>query len=81
MLNNLSSARANVGSFLQSVDYAAASVDSAVQNQEAARSTLQDTDFAEASTERSIASLQNNVALALAAQGNRLSPALLQLVG
>ncbi len=80
-LNKITSVRADVGSFLQSVDYAAANIDSAIANQEAARSTLQDTDFAEAATQQSQASLQQNVALALAAQGNRLTPALLQLVG
>ncbi|MEQ1706475.1 MAG: flagellin [Rickettsiales bacterium] len=80
-LNKITSGRADVGSFLQSVDYAAASIDSAIANQEAARSTLQDTDFAEASSQQSQATLQQNIALALAAQGNRLTPALLQLVG
>lgn len=80
-LNKITSGRANVGSFLQSVDYAASNIDSAIANQEAARSTLQDTDFAEAATDQSQATLQQNVALALAAQGNRLTPALLQLVG
>lgn len=80
-LNKIIGVRADVGSFLQSVDYAAASIDSAIANQEAARSTLQDTDFAEAATQQSQASLQQNAALAVAAQGNRLTPALLQLVG
>ncbi|MEK6746764.1 MAG: flagellin [Pseudomonadota bacterium] len=80
-LNKVTSGRADAGSFLQSVDYAAASIDSAIANQEAARSTLQDTDFAEASSQQSQATLQQNIALALAAQGNRLTPALLQLVG
>lgn len=80
-LNKITGGRANVGSFLQSVDYAAASIDSAIANQEAARSTLQDTDFAEASSQQSQVTLQQNIALALAAQGNRLTPALLQLVG
>jgi flagellin len=81
VISKLTGARASVGSFLESVDYAAASIDSAVANQEAARSTLSDADFADAATNSSQATLQNNVALALAAQGNRLSPALLQLVG
>lgn len=80
-LGKITSAQANVGSFLQSTDYAAASVESAIANQEAARSTLQDTDFAEAASQQSQATLQQNVALAIAAQGNRLTPALLQLVG
>lgn len=80
-INKITGIRANVGSFLQSLDYAAANVDSAIANQEAARSILQDTDFAEASTDRSQATLQQNAAIAIAAQGNRLTPALLKLVG
>jgi len=80
-LSKITGIRADVGSFLQSVDYAAASIDSAVANQEAARSTLQDTDFAEVSSQKSQATLQNNAAIALAAQGNRIPVALLQLVG
>lgn len=80
-LNKLTSVRSSIGSFLQSTDYAAANIDTAIANQEAARSTLQDTDFADAATQQSQAILQQNVALAIAAQGNRLSPALLQLVG
>lgn len=80
-LNKVSATRADVGSFLQSTDYAAATIDTIAANQEAARSTLQDSDFAQAATEKSQASLQNNVAISIAAQGNRLSPALLQLIG
>lgn len=80
-LNKITSGRAGVGSFLGSTDYAAANIEAAIANQEAARSTLQDTDFAEAATDQSQATLQQNVSLALAAQGNRLTPALLQLVG
>lgn len=80
-LDKITGVRANIGSFLQSIDYAAASIDSAIANQEAARSTLQDTDFAESSSQQSQAILGQNAALAIAAQGNRLTPALLQLVG
>jgi flagellin len=80
-INNITSVRANIGSFLQSTNYVAASIDSAIANQEAARSTLQDTDFADASTQNSQAVIQQNAALAILAQGNRLTPALLKLVG
>jgi flagellin len=79
-LNKITDVRATIGSFEKVVDVAAASIDTAVANQEAARAILQDADFAEASTQFSLASLQRNAGLALAAQGNRLSPALLQLV-
>jgi flagellin len=80
-LSSITSTRANVGSFLKTMDYAAASVDSAVFNQDAARSSLQESDFADAASSQSQATLQNNAALAIAAQGNRLPSALLQLVG
>jgi flagellin len=79
-LGKINSASANTGSFLQAVDYAAASIDSAAFNQEAARSVLQDADFTEAASQQSQAALKQNAALAIAAQGNRLTPALLQLV-
>lgn len=79
-LDKLTAANAGVGSFLQSADYAAANIETAIANQDAARSTLQDTDFAEAATQQSQASLQQNAAIAIAAQGNRLTPAILQLI-
>lgn len=80
-MDKIAATRADVGSFLQSIDYAAASVDSAIFNQEAARSTLQDTDFTEAASQKSQATLQSNAAIALSAQGNRIPYGLLQLLG
>jgi flagellin len=78
--DKIASANANVGSFLQSANYAAANIETAIANQDAARSSLQDTDFAEAATQQSQASLQQNAAIAVAAQSNRLTPAILQLI-
>lgn len=80
-LNQVTGARAGIGAFQQATDFAAANVDSAIVNQEAAHSTLSDTDLAQASTESSQAEIQKNASIALAAQGNRLTPALLQLIG
>jgi flagellin len=80
-LRTAAGARAEVGSFQQSLNFVGASIDSAVINQEAARAILQDTDFAEASTQFSLADLQQKASIALAAQGNRLSPNLLKLIG
>lgn len=76
----LTSARAQVGSFAKTLDYAAASVDSAVANQEAARSLLSDADFLDAATQSQQAQVQRNAQLSLAAQTNKLPSALLQLV-
>ncbi len=76
----LGNARAAVGDFAQAVEYAGANVDSALYNQDAARAFLNDADFAEGATGFSLASLQNNASIALAAQGNRLAPSMLELL-
>ena len=76
----ISTARASVGSFEQTLNYAAATIDSATINQQAAQSLLSDADFLEAATESQNAQVQRNAQLSLAAQGNRLPAALLQLV-
>ena len=79
-IGKVTETRVSIGTFEQTLDYAAANIDSAVANQEAARSVLSDADFLEAVTESNAATLQRNAAIALAAQGNRLSPQLLKLV-
>lgn len=76
----LSTARASVGAFQQTLNFASASVDTAIVNQEAARSLLSDTDFLEAVSESQQAQVQRNAQLSLIAQTNRLPPALLQLI-
>jgi len=80
-LNQVTSARTNIGAFQKSVNFAAANVDSAVANIESAQAQLTDTDLGLESTNNSLAEVQRNAAIALAAQGNRLAPQLLQLVG
>jgi flagellin len=77
---NISEARASVGSFQQTLNYAAATIDSAAINQQAAQSLLSDADFLHVVTESQNAQIQRNAQLSLAAQGNRLPAALLQLV-
>lgn len=80
-LSQVGQAGATVASFQQNVNYAAATVDSASFNQEAAISNLSDTDFANAASQLSLANIQQNLSTALAAQGNLLNPALLNLIG
>ena len=81
-LDKVTAVRSNIGAFEKTLEYAAASIDSAVFNQEAARSILQDTDFAEGSTQLSLLNIQRNASLALQAQGNKLAPNLLgKLIG
>jgi flagellin len=77
---NIATARASVGAFAQTLNYAAATIDSATINQQAAQSLLSDADFLDAATESQNAQVQRNAQLSLAAQGNRLPAALLQLV-
>lgn len=79
-LGKVTQTRAGIGAFQQATNYAAANIDSVFSNLQAASSVLSDTDFAQASTNASLANIQNNAALALLAQGNRLTPALLKLV-
>ena len=79
--NQITGTEANVGSFQQTLNFAAANVDSAITNQQAAQSSISETDFAAASTQSSLADVQYNAAIAVAAQANNLNPALLQLVG
>lgn len=76
----ITAARASVGSFQQTLNYSAATIDTVAANLEAARSSLDDADFLEASTLSNQATVQRNAQLSLAAQGNRLPAALLKLV-
>jgi len=76
----IATARANVGAFQQTLNYASASIDSAIVNQEAARSLLSDSDFFDSATQSQQSQVQRNAQLSLAAQTNRLPAALLQLV-
>ncbi len=80
-LDRATGTRAALGAFERSLNFAAANIDSAIANQEAARSVLQDTDFGEASTELSVANIQRNASIAIQAQGNNLAPNLLRLIG
>jgi len=76
----LLSAQANIGSFSESLDYAAASLQSAIFNQDAARAEISDADFADAATQLALANVQRNIQLAVAAQSNKLPPRILDLL-
>ncbi len=79
-INTVTSQRADVGSFQSALDYAAANVDSAIQNQEAARAALEDTDIAQESINNALLMVQRQAQIATLAQNNRLSANLLRLV-
>jgi flagellin len=78
--NTVTSTRADIGAFQQGLDFASATIDVAIQNQEAARSELADTDIAAISTENAQARVQQQASISLLAQTNRLSGNLLTLL-
>lgn len=78
--DTLLSTQSDIGSFAQTLDFAAASIESALFNQEAARSELMDTDIAETSTELALLNVRRDAAFALQAQTNKLPPTLLDLI-
>lgn len=79
-IDTLTSQRADVGAFQQALGYTAANLNSAIQNQEAARSVLLDTDLGSESTLNALLQTQNQAGIAALAQTNRLSGNLLQLL-
>lgn len=78
--NVVTAARADIGSFQQGLDFAAATVETAIQNQEAARAELADADIAALSTENAQAQVQRQANISLLAQTNRLSSNILTLL-
>lgn len=79
-LEKVTGARADVGAFQQAAGFAGANIDSALANQAAALSEIEDTDIAAASTALALADIHRQADLALEAQGNRLTPSLLKLI-
>jgi flagellin len=76
-LDQVVGAEANVNSFQQTLSYASANIDSALTNYQAAGATL---DNNNAANQSSLAQVQSNINLAVAAQTSSLNPALLQLI-
>ena len=71
---------ATIGTVGQGLQFAAASLESGIQNQLAAQSSLSDADFTQAVTQSSAQQVQANVATALLAQTNRLGANVLGLL-
>jgi flagellin len=71
---------ANIGTVEQGLQFAAVSLDSAIQNQQAAQSSLSDDDFAQAATRSAAEQVQASIATALLAQTNRLGGNILGLL-
>ncbi|MFZ4124677.1 MAG: flagellin [Rickettsiales bacterium] len=78
--NSVTTTRADIGAFQQGLDFAAATIETAIQNQEAARAELADADIAALSTESAQARVQQQASISLLAQTNRLSGNLLTLL-
>lgn len=76
----ITAARADAGSFAEAADYASAGIQSALFNQQAALSVLDDADFTTAATALSQDSLKQSFELATKAQTLRLAPSMLELI-
>jgi flagellin len=77
----LTAQRADVGAYSQALNYTSAQLESAIQNQDAARAALADADIASESTAYAMLLLQRQAQIATLAQGNRLQGNILQLLG
>lgn len=73
--------RADVGALQSRFNYAAANIQSSLQNQDAARGELLDTDIASESTSFAIAQVQLQAGISTLAQANLLGQNLLKLIG
>jgi flagellin len=80
-IDRVTSARAEVGALQSRFDFAAANVESSIQNQDAARGVLLDTDIAAESTAFSQAQVKLQAGIAVLAQANLLPQNLLKLIG
>lgn len=77
----VTSIRANVGALQSRFNFAAANIESAIQNQDAARGTLLDTDIASESTLYATAQVKLQAGISVLAQANQQTQALLKLIG
>lgn len=80
-IDMVTSVRAEVGAMQSRFDFATANIESSIQNQDAARGTLLDTDVAAESTKFSTAQVQLQAGIAVLAQANQLPQNLLKLIG
>lgn len=80
-LDKVTSIRADVGALQSRFDFAAANVESSIQNQDAARGGLLDTDVAAESTAFASSQVQLQAGISVLAQANLLPQNLLKLIG
>ena len=80
-IDMVTSVRAEVGALQSRFSFAAANVESSIQNQDAARGVLLDTDVAAESTAFATAQVKLQAGIAVLAQANLLQQNLLKLIG
>jgi flagellin len=80
-IDSVTAIRANVGALMSRFDYASANLEIAVQNQDAARGTLLDTDVSAESTAYATYQVQLQAGIAVLAQANQLPQNMLKLLG
>ncbi len=80
-IDMVTSVRAEVGALQSRFSFAAANVESSLQNQDAARGVLLDTDIAAESTAFATAQVKLQAGIAVLAQANLLQQNLLKLIG
>lgn len=80
-IDMVTSIRADVGAMMSRFDFATANIEIAMQNQDAARGTLLDTDVASESSAYATAQVQLQAGIAVLAQANQLPQNLLKLIG
>ncbi|MBN8530418.1 MAG: hypothetical protein J0L97_00950 [Alphaproteobacteria bacterium] len=80
-LDAITAQRAQVGAFQSQFDYAGANLETAIQNQDAARSVLMDTDIASESAEYAENQVKVQAGISVLAQANLMKSNFLKLLG
>jgi flagellin len=80
-IKTATSIRADVGGLQSRFNFAAANVETSIQNQDAARGILLDTDVAAESTSFATSQVQVQAGISVLAQANQLTQSLLKLIG
>ena len=80
-ITKVTSLRASIGAFQSRFNFASNEIQSSIENQDAARATLLDTDVSAESTAYATAQVQLQAGIAVLAQANQLPQAYLKLLG
>ena len=80
-INTVTSIRASIGALQSRFNYAANNINSAIQNQDAARGTFLDADISQESTNFAAAQVKIQASISVLAQANQLPQNLLKLIG